>query len=816
MKRHLRSALSLSLFLVAFGHALEAQTTPSISSIRVYSNPTGIRFIVDGLMYTSSQTFLWPTGSKHVLQLPQSLNPDGTPAGYQESLDGNTRFTLSSWTLSNGTAPVTISDLVLIADPTITSVSVNTTASYRVELRFSKYPVLLPGQCSTSATPQDGVRSGIIIVNGICYGSDADFFAPGGSLPVLAYPFPGWVFGGWATNGGPPVSYSGNVVLAGPITLVAQFIQAKRVTFRTDPPGFNLLVDRTPTPTIAPGGNLVVPGACPFNLSLPPMPPITIAALCFGDFDFIPGSAHTIGAASPQYDNVGSMWVIDSFSNGLKPNDTYIVSKDVSTTDTVTGKFVPGYQASFLTSPGGMKLTVDGRSNWITYDFAWGQGSSHTVTAADQLDKNGRRWTFTDWSNGGAASQTLAISGPIRWTANFTVQPQVTLQSVPSGLSLQVDGSTCLTPCVLSKPAGSTANVSAPASMPIADSSRLVFMSWSDGASNTRVVNFDVDTRVLTLNYQTQFKLAAGGDPAQGVSFSFNPPSTDQFFPQDSGVTVTAQVKGGFRFRRWDGDLSGTYGQGTLIMGAPRSVMALLDRVPFIAPAGIQNAAGITPDGTIAPGSLVSIEGQSLTSDYVTGRANPLSQGIADITVSVNNRLLPLVYVSPTEIRGQMFSDLTDGDYTLTVQSTSQPDVVGTFTVARNSPGLFPNPTQPDPTASTPAGWALHADGTGITPDSPAIHGETVTLYGNGFGPVTGATIDGFPASADLPLLDQLQVQAGDSIVVTPTWSGAVGGQTGLMAVRFTLTDDFPTAAILKFSVVVNGKVSNLVTLPLQ
>jgi len=701
-----------------------------------------------------------------------------------------------------------------VADPAITSVIMSTSVTYRVRLRFSNSPVTIPGNCSAGTTPQDALRPGLVFVNNVCFGSDGDVFSGAGPMAVLAYPFPGWAFTGWATNGGPPISYSGNLTLAGPVTLVAQFVQAKRVSFRTDPAGLNLLIDRTTTPTLPGYGLVTAQGQCPLNLSLPPLPPLTVAGLCLGDFDFIPGSSHTIGAASPQYDTTGNMWIIDSFSNGLKPNDVMVAGKNIAVTDVITAKFVPGLQSSFLTNPGGLKLNIDGRSNWVNYNFAWGTGTSHTVVAADQLDSRGRRWVFTGWSNGGTASQTFTVTGPIRWTANFAILPQTTLQSNPSGLSLQVDGAACVTPCTLDRPAGSVVTVTAPSTIPISDSARLQFTSWSDGASLNRPITFDTDQRILTLNYQTQYKVVATGNPSQGVTFVYDPPSPDQFFAQDSGVTVKAVVKGGYQFLRWDGDLSGTYGQGTLVMGAPKAVVALLNRVPYIAPAGIHNAAGMTPDGTVAPGSLVTISGESLAPDFLAGRTNPLAQAIGDITVTINNRLLPLVYVAPEEIRAQMFSDLTDGDYALTVHSTGHTDVVGQFTVARNSPGLFPAAVQ-DPSADTPAAWALHADGTAITSDSPAIQGETVTIYGTGFGPVDGATFDAFATPRDLNLLDPLQVQAGD-FTLAPVWSGSLGGQIGMMAVKFNITSDLPAATTIKVSVVVNGKTSNQVTLPLQ
>jgi uncharacterized protein (TIGR03437 family) len=771
--------------------------------------------MVDGIMYFGAQTFLWPTGSKHTLQFPLSTLADGTVAGYQESLNGTSRYQATSWVLSNGVSPTSGADLTVVADPSITSIVLNTAVSYLINLRFFNTGSISAVNCAVGTTPQDIPRPGVVIIGGACYGSDADLWAAAGTLAVLAYPFPGWAFGGWATNGGPAVAYSGSVTINGPTGLQPQFILAKRVSFRTNPAGFTLLIDRTTTPTL-PGYALPYSPAtsCPFNLQLPPAPPLTMPALCYGDFDFIPGSSHTIGGASPQFDMTGNMWVLDSFSDGLLPNAVYVAGTDISTSELITANFVPGMSASFLTNPNGLSLSVDGRSNWFTYTFAWGNGSSHTISAADQTDKNGRRWTFQNWSNGGTATQTFTVNGPIRWTANYSVLPQVILQSNPSGVSLQVDGNTCMTPCTLNRPAGSISTVIAPSSLPISDYSRFQFNGWSDGAASTRTLAFSADQQILTLNYQTQFQLSAAGNPAQGSAFSYNPPSADGFFAQNTPVTVTAQVKGGYQFMRWDGDLSGTYNQGTLVMGSPKNVVALLNKVPFVAPAGIGNAAGATPDGTVAPGSLISISGESLAPAFLAGRSNPLAQAIGDSTVTVNGSLLALVFIAPQEIRAQMLSSLSDGDYSLTIHTTGQPDVTGPFTVARNSPGLFPARVQ-DPSATIPGAWAVHADGTDINANSPTVQGEQVTLYGTGFGPVDGQTFDAFPASADMPLVDLLQVQAG-SLTIPSDWAGIPSGRTGLMTVKFTITPDFPTATSVNISVVVNGHISNQVTLPMQ
>ena len=474
------------------------------------------------------------------------------------------------------------------------------------------------------------------------------------------------------------MSYSGNLSVSGPTNLAALFVLATRVSFRTSPAGMTLLIDRTTTPTLPAFTGPVTPNTCPSNLSLGQSGTILLPGLCFGDFDFVPGSSHTIGGASPQYDSSGNMWVLESFSNGQLPNSVFVVPSNTSTPVVITGDFEPGIQAAFLTNPNGLKLTIDGTSNWLSYNFAWGTGTTHTVSAAaSQTDSNGRLWTFQNWSNGGTATQTFTVNGLMRWTANYAVVPQAILQSNPSGITIQVDGSPCVTPCTLNRPAGSTANVTVPGTLPISDTSRFAFNGWSDGASSSRTVSFNTDHQTLTLNYQTQFLLAAAALRPPERPFSFTPSSPDGFFAQSSNVMVTAQVKPGYQFARWDGDLSGTYNQGTVMMTSPKSVMALLTKVPYVAPAGIGNAAGVTPDGTVAPGSLISISGESLAPTFLMGPTNPLAQAIGNDVVTVGGSLLPLVFIAPQDIRAQMLSSLTDGDYTLTVQVTGQPNVTG-------------------------------------------------------------------------------------------------------------------------------------------
>jgi uncharacterized protein (TIGR03437 family) len=309
------------------------------------------------------------------------------------------------------------------------------------------------------------------------------------------------------------------------------------------------------------------------------------------------------------------------------------------------------------------------------------------------------------------------------------------------------------------------------------------------------------------------------------------PASSDGFYAERAEVQITAKAKTGYKFLRWEGDVSGRFSPARLTVFGPSTVIARLESAPGIAPAGIRNAAGDTPDDTIAPGSIVAIYGEHLAEKFEIGPGSPLAQAIANVYVEVGGRLLPLIFVSPQQINAQMLSDLPDGEHTLIIHQIGKEDVTGKFTIRRNSPGLFYN-VMPD---GTPLVAALHQDGTPITAESPARKDEIVTLYGTGFGPYERRIVDGFitPTAQLYKLLDPVSILAGLPAVsqaagteagagrpapaaVEASWAGAAPGLVGAAVVQFKVTGDLPTGTWLEVFINVNGAESNRVQLPVE
>jgi uncharacterized protein (TIGR03437 family) len=79
---------------------------------------------------------------------------------------------------------------------------------------------------------------------------------------------------------------------------------------------------------------------------------------------------------------------------------------------------------------------------------------------------------------------------------------------------------------------------------------------------------------------------------------------------------------------------------------------------------------------------------------------------------------------------------------------------------------------------------ALHLDYGLVTPTAPAQPGESILLYGVGFGPTTPHVPTGQTVSAAAPLANPVQISIG-GMAVTPGFSGLAG--SGLYQFNLTI-----------------------------
>ena len=746
---------------LAFTPQVRAQSVVVIVS----TLPAGQQFMVDGQLYWQAQSFSWAIGSPHSMVVASPIQPfAGAPAVY----------TFQNWTYSN--LAVVTPQIWVTAAAGVTQYTANFLTAYALN-------VSITNNCGTVSC---GGVPGQILLNGVPMGSPGPTWYNQGTPEVLtAVPNLGYIFAGWTA--GPNQTIQGvndSITLDGPVTAIANFTKAAPVTFDTQPTGLRLVIDTEQT-------------TAPLTESLGW------------------GSVHNVSAVSAQQDLVGNYFVFLSWSDGGAINHPYTVPQSY-TPVTLTATFTPGSLNTFLTSPPGLNLTVDGRSNWNVWNFAWAVGSTHTFSApATVADAQGRLWSFKSWSNGGPAAQTVTVASPqgSTYTATYQQLGQLTVNSNLPSLSVSVNGTTCTTPCTVQPPLGTQVTISAPASVPVGANSRQDLLGWSTGAGpGDLTIAAPANSTTVTANYHLMNKLTTATSPANAATWNLQPASPDGFYDSSAVVNISLTPLPGFQFRNWTGDLNGIAPFGTVLMSQPRSVTAMFATVPYLPTGAVTNGAGPTPSSAVAPGSAISIFGVNLADNVQINNADTMPQTLAGVTVSAAGRLLPLYYVSPSQINAQLPADTPLGPASLVVTTPEQAQVTANFTIAQDAPGLFTLTSNNKAYA-----LAFHTNGALVTEASPAKAGEVLTLYGTGFGPTTPARPEGLPVpvSPSFVVTDPASVQVGTASFAAQS-AYAFPGAVGIDVVKFTLGSGTPSGGDFQLTVTINKVVSNTVLLPIQ
>jgi len=224
------------------------------------------------------------------------------------------------------------------------------------------------------------------------------------------------------------------------------------------------------------------------------------------------------------------------------------------------------------------------------------------------------------------------------------------------------------------------------------------------------------------------YNLTFGGTPAT-VSIGYttdNPPLVNNVVTVFAGVAATYSA----------------VGHGTLIFAASSPTGQ-----PTIA--GVVNSASNLP--SISPNSWVTIVGTNLASKTDTWNKSivngALPTSLDGVTVSIGGAAAYVSYISPGQINA-VAPQNSSGSVSVTVTNSLGTSQDYTVTSNQYSPAFFIWPgnqavaTHQDSTYAVKAGTF---PGTNTTPAKP---GETITLWGTGFGPTTPATPFGMAVPA--------------------------------------------------------------------
>ena len=251
-------------------------------------------------------------------------------------------------------------------------------------------------------------------------------------------------------------------------------------------------------------------------------------------------------------------------------------------------------------------------------------------------------------------------------------------------------------------------------------------------------------------------------------------------------------------------------GQGTSVQVYVSNLDGLVRLLSPPLPAPLINSGGVTPlfsaVTTVAPGEWISIYGSNLAVGTSLWTGNfPTSLG--GTSVSVDGRPAYLYYASPGQINLQAPSDSATGSVNVVV-TTGSGSATATVTLAAYAPSWSLLDIK------HVAGIILRSDGSGaygggtydiIGPTGTSLGyktvaakaGDTVALFGVGFGPTTPAVLAGQALTGTAPVTNPVSLLLNNA-PVTPSFAGL--SSAGLYQVNLVIpaglgTGDVPLIA---------------------
>jgi uncharacterized protein (TIGR03437 family) len=353
----------------------------------------------------------------------------------------------------------------------------------------------------------------------------------------------------------------------------------------------------------------------------------------------------------------------------------------------------------------------------------------------------------------GQTVQVLSTAGALTWTAT-TSAPWITVSSssgtTPTPVTISVNPTGLAagnyTGAVLFTSSGGTATVlvsyaltSKPAL--VVTPASLIFITPANSntppaqslatASSPGSIGYRVSVQVTTPAGGSWLSVSAGSGQTPGsVQVTVNPAGLSQ-----------GMYNGVVSFTPIDPTINSVAVPVTLLIGCDLTGCSVLPTTII----SVVNAASFHPSG--APGAAMTIFGTALSDSTYQALTYPLPTQLGPTTVTVNGSLVPLYYVSPTQINFQMptGAPVTNVQVAVNVANSvskllliAQPHT-STLTVV--DPGLFI-------TAGNRAA-ALNQDLSVNTEATPQPAGALILLFITGQGPLTPPLSDGMAAPAN-------------------------------------------------------------------
>lgn len=208
-------------------------------------------------------------------------------------------------------------------------------------------------------------------------------------------------------------------------------------------------------------------------------------------------------------------------------------------------------------------------------------------------------------------------------------------------------------------------------------------------------------------------------------------------------------------------------------------LLGSIQGVPFFPASGIVSSGSLLA-GPIAPNAWATIKGNELSATIGSWNvtSNTLPTAVNDVGVTVNGEAAPVSYVSNTQINFLVPGDIPAGTAKIQTTNNGLASATASAPVALLAPAFFITAT--NATSGNDYVTATHANGSLVGPSAtikgatPAAPGETITVYGTGFGETSPPYANGQVVSTVLAL-PTTPTFVIDGFVAQVSFAGLVG-----------------------------------------
>ena len=210
----------------------------------------------------------------------------------------------------------------------------------------------------------------------------------------------------------------------------------------------------------------------------------------------------------------------------------------------------------------------------------------------------------------------------------------------------------------------------------------------------------------------------------------------------------------------------------------------------------------------VAPGGLISVYGQQMAPVNIATKELPLPTALAESCLTVNGVAVPMLFVSPQQINGQLPFNV-DGNAQMTLRTPGGISDNFNFGILPAAPSIFRSGT-----AGPQTGLATVTRGDNgelVTPTNPVHPGDSIVIWATGLGRTTPAIDSGMPAPSD-PLafaVIQPTILLG-GVALDIQYAGLVPGSVGLYQINASVPRSVPLGLSMPLLITQGGSSTSL------